>query len=86
MVTTVKNGQQNIQGLMPDGSLIPINLSVQDGKPVIEDGLLDLDFKVAREPEEKPVSGLVLFLMEYFKTHVTCISKKRQVFVINPKV
>lgn len=34
MVTSTEGGQQNFQGLMPDGTLIPINLTMQDGKAV----------------------------------------------------
>ncbi|XP_065163488.1 zinc finger protein 34-like [Atheta coriaria] len=35
-VVTTMDDEQCIQGLMPDGTLIPINLSTQDGKPVAE--------------------------------------------------
>lgn len=52
----MKQGQQNIQGLMPDGTLIPINLSVQDGKPVVQEIFPDLNLKDIRENEDKPVS------------------------------
>lgn len=43
---------------MPDGTLIPINLSVQDGKPVVEEILSDLDFKVTKECDDKVVDKI----------------------------
>lgn len=55
----MKEGQQNIQGLMPDGTLIPINLSVQDGKPVVHEIFSDLNLRDIKENEEKPVSHIV---------------------------
>lgn len=60
MVTTVKEGQQNIQGLLPDGTLIPINLSVQDGKPVAEEVLPELDFKLTKDNSERNVSRVLI--------------------------
>lgn len=69
VVTTVKEGQQNIQGLMPDGTLIPINLSVQDRKPVIQEIFPDLELKDTREKGEEsvsPVSFLQIFMQNYY--------------------
>lgn len=34
VVTSTDGDQQNIQGLLPDGTLVPINLTLQDGKAV----------------------------------------------------
>lgn len=31
---SVDEGQQSIQGLLPDGTLVPINLLIQEGKGV----------------------------------------------------
>lgn len=36
VVTTITNGEQNIQGLMPNGNLVPMNLTMEDGKAVVE--------------------------------------------------
>lgn len=60
VVTTIKEGQQNIQGLMPDGTLIPISLSVQDGKPVVQEIFPDLD---TREGDDKSVSLGQIFMI-----------------------
>lgn len=53
----MKQGEQNIQGLMPDGTLVPISLTVQDGKPVVQEMFSDLDLKDSEENCEKSVSG-----------------------------
>lgn len=32
MVTSTEEGQQTIQGLLPDGTLVPINMAMQENK------------------------------------------------------
>lgn len=34
VVMSVEGGQQSIQGLLPDGTLVPINLVIQEGKGI----------------------------------------------------
>lgn len=34
VVMSVEDDQQSIQGLLPDGTLVPINLVIQEGKGV----------------------------------------------------
>lgn len=35
MVTSASDDQQHIQGLLGDGTLIPMNFTVIDGKPMV---------------------------------------------------
>lgn len=65
VVTTMKQGQQNIQGLMTDGTLIPLSLSVQDGKPVIQEIFPDLE---TRENDDKQVR--FCFTNIYYKLYI----------------
>ncbi|KAF5298443.1 hypothetical protein FQR65_LT01222 [Abscondita terminalis] len=46
VLATVEEGQQNLQCLMPNGTLVPINLTVQNGKPVVSTAPLQSDIKI----------------------------------------